>query len=229
MESYQKLDQPLPTIQEVPESEVVATEAHIQERELEARERRLRDREADLEARERRLQELEDMEHRYLPKVAGQAAARRAAPEVSWPHEEAAKKTREAIRSMEAAEEAGGGEALGNARRLLEGPCAKSAASALMDLAQVAKSCDKEALGAVKAAERAVRDVVVLRCQSQDHLGDRLAFIRNAEEAFGQPLGMELQGTLSIAFLKIARYQARYQALAEAKAKAKAKAKPAPF
>ena len=53
---------------------------------------------------------------------------------------------------------------LENARRLLEGPCAKSAASALMDLAQVAKSCDKKALGAVKAAERAVRDVVVLRC-----------------------------------------------------------------
>ena len=55
MGSYQKLDQPLPTIQEVPEAEVVATEAPIQERELEARERRLRDREADLE---RRLQEL---------------------------------------------------------------------------------------------------------------------------------------------------------------------------
>ena len=55
MGSYQKLDQPLPTIQEVPELEVVAMD-------VEARERRLRDREADLEARERRLNELEDIE-----------------------------------------------------------------------------------------------------------------------------------------------------------------------
>ena len=39
MKSYHNLDQPLPTIQEVPEAE---------ERELEARERRLRDREADI-------------------------------------------------------------------------------------------------------------------------------------------------------------------------------------
>ena len=68
-----------------------------------------------------------------------------------------------------------------------------------------------------------MRDVVVLRCQSRGHPGNRLAFIHNAEGAFGQPLGMELQGTLSIAFIKIARYQG----LAEAKAKAKAK--PAPF
>ena len=62
-------------------------EADLEARELEARERRLRGRESELEARERRLQELEDMEHRYLLKVAGQAAARRAAPEVSRAHE----------------------------------------------------------------------------------------------------------------------------------------------
>ena len=65
MGSYQKLDQPLPTIQEVPEAE------------LEARERRLRDREADLEARERRLQELEDMERRYQALQAGAASGAR--------------------------------------------------------------------------------------------------------------------------------------------------------
>ena len=205
MESYQKLDQPLPTIQEVPESEVVATEAHIQERELEARERRLRDREADLEARERRLQELEDMERRYQAlEVAGQAAARRAAPEVSWAHKEAVEKKRDAIRSMKAVEEACG-HALENARRLLEGPCAKSAASALMDLAQVAKSCDKGALAAVKAAERAVRDVVVLRCCSQAGTADRGAFLEAAEEAFGSPLDRELGAQLLLAFSKVSK------------------------
>ena len=67
---------------------------------------------------------------------------------------------RDAIRSMRAVEKACG-HALDNACHLLEAsleePCAKSAASALMDLAQVAKSCDKGALATVKAAERAAR------------------------------------------------------------------------
>ena len=185
MGSYPKLEQPLPTIQEVPESGVAATEARIRQRELElvAREREL----------ERRLQALE---------VAEQAAARRAAPEVSWAHKEAVEKKRDAIRSMEAVEEACG-HALENARRLLEGPCAKSAASALMDLAQVAKSCDKGALAAVKAAERAVRDVVVLRCCSQGEEKDRSAFLEAAEEAFGRPLDRELRAKLLLAFHKI--------------------------
>ena len=84
----------------------------------------------------------------------------------------AAEKTRYAIWSLEAAEE-GGGDALGEARRLLEAPCAKCAASALMAIDDVAKSRDTGALGAVKAAERAVRGVVVLRCLSQAEPRDR--------------------------------------------------------
>jgi len=198
MKSYHNLDQPLPTIQEVPEAE---------ERELEARERRLRDREADIEARERRLEELEALERRYQAlEVAGQAAARRAAPEVSWPHEEAAKKTREAIRSIQAAEKAGGGEALGKARHLLEeSPCAKKAAGALMDLAQVATICGKEALGAVKAAKVAVRDVVVLRCCCQVGTADRGAFLEFVEQAFGGPLDRELRAQLLLAFSKVSK------------------------
>ena len=134
--------------------------------------------------------------------MAGQAAAPRAAPEVSRAHEEAAENTRDGIRSVEAVEEAGGGEALGNARRLREGHCAKSAASALMDLAKVTKSCDKEALGAVKAAERAVQGVVVLRCRSQAKPADRGAFLEAAEEAFGMPLDRELRAALLIAYHK---------------------------
>ena len=202
MGSYQKLAQPLPTIQEVPEAE---------ERELEARERRLRDREADIEARERRLEELEALERRYQAlEVAGQAAARRAAPEVSWPHEEAAKKTREAISAIQDAEtlskKAGGGEALGKARHLLEeSPCAKKAAGALMDLAQVAKICGKQALGAVKAAKVAVRDVVVLRCCCQVGTADRGAFLEFVEQAFGGPLDRELRAQLLLAFSKVSK------------------------
>ena len=84
----------------------------------------------------------------------------RAVPEI--PQE--ADKTREAIRLVVAAEEAGGGDRLREARGLLHTPDAQSAAHALIALGNVAKNCDKEALAAGKDAERATRDVVVLRC-----------------------------------------------------------------
>ena len=99
------------------------------------------------------------------------------------------------------------GHALDNARHLLEEPCAKSAASALMDLAQVAKSCDEGALAAVKAAERAVRDVVVLRCCSQGEEKDRRAFLEAAEKAFGRPLDRGFRAKLLLAFSKIFKNQ----------------------
>jgi len=60
----------------------------------------LRDREAELEARERRLQELAATEQRFQAlEAAGHAAATQAAPEGSRMDEEAAEKTRDAIRS----------------------------------------------------------------------------------------------------------------------------------
>ena len=103
--------------------------------------------------------------------------------------------------------EALGGDALRKARRLLERSCAKSAAKALIAIDDVAKSCDTDASAFVKAAERAVRDVVVMRCQSQDDPEDRFAFLDNLEKAFGGPLDTELQGMLSVAFFKIVRKQ----------------------
>ena len=84
-----------------------------------------------------------------------------------------AEKTRYAIWSLEAAEEAVPARALGDARRLLEAGCAESAATAILAIKGVAKSCDTRALGAVWAAERAVRDVVVLRCLPQAEPWDK--------------------------------------------------------
>ena len=188
---------------------------------------RLQQREADLDARERRLQELEATERRYQALAApdGQAAL-------------AAEKTRDAIQSLGTALGAWGGrgyrdelggDALREARSLLERSpwTAKSAFSALIKIGEVAETCDEEALGAVKAAERAVRDVVVLRCCPQAEPANRGAFLEAAEEAFGSPLDRELQAVLLLAYHKIARCQA--QAKAEAKTEAKAKANPAPF
>ena len=203
MGSCQKLDQPPTTIQERRGLEVQTSET------IEAREWRLRVWEDNLKKRECRLDELEKIEQEYL-KMAGNAAARRAAPEVSWAHEEAVEKTWDAIRSMRAVEKACG-HALDNACHLLEAsleePCAKSAASALMDLAQVAKSCDKGDVATVKAAERAARDVVVLRCCSQGEEKNRDALLEAAEKAFGRPLDRALRAKLLLAFSKIFKNQ----------------------
>ena len=172
---------------------------------------RLQQREADLDARERRLQELEARERQYY-----QARA--------------AETTRGAIQSLETALGKCGGEvpegrekligdALGEARSLLEQSpgTAKSAFSALIKIGEVADACHEEAEGAVRAAERAVRDVVVLRCCHQAQATDRSAFLAAAVEAFGGPMGRELTSVLVLAHYKIF------------KAKAKAKAKAAPF
>ena len=172
------------------------------ERERRARVRRLQDREAELDARERHIQGLE------------------------------ARLFQDAIQSLEAAlgawggREEWGGDALREARRLLEAPCAKSAASALIVIGEVAQNCDEEVESAVMAAERAMRDVVVLRCQPQDRLGDRTLFLDAAEEAFDKRLGKELQMLLLLAFHKIKIRRERQEAIAQAKAKAKPKPRP---
>ena len=90
---------------------------------------------------------------------------------------EAAETARAAIRSLEAAEVASGDSTLAEARRLVDTIDAKSAAAALTTIMWAAKNCDAEALRAVKAAERSVRDVVVFLCRSLAELGDRGSFL----------------------------------------------------
>ena len=136
-----------------------------------------------------------------------------AAPEI--PRD--ADKIRDAIRLLVAAEEAGGGDALGESRGLLQTPCAQSAANALIAIGDVAANCDDGALGAVKASERAVRDVVVLRCCA---LGggvldvDQGAFLEAAGVAFNKPLrgdfmmgkeDRDLRAVLLLAYRKLRR------------------------
>ena len=108
-----------------------------------------------------------------------------------------ADKTEDAIRLLVAAQGAGGGDELGEARGLLLTPCAQSAANALIAIGHVATNCDGAALGGVKASERAVRDVVVLRCCA---LGggvldvDQGAFLDAAEVAFDMPFRGDFLG-----------------------------------
>ena len=97
-------------------------------------------------------------------------------------------------------------------------PCARRAANALIAIGHVATTCGDEALGAVKASERAVRDVGVLRCCA---LGggvldvDQDAFLGAAGVAFNKPLrgdfmmgkeDRDLRAVLLLAYRKLRRY-----------------------
>ena len=128
-----------------------------------------------------------------------------------------ADKTEDAIRLLVAAEGAGGGDELGEARGLLLTPCARSAANALTAIGDVARNCDGAALGAVKASERAVRDVVVLRCCAPGGGVldvDQGAFLEAAGVAFNKPLrgdfmmgkeDRDLRAVLLLAYRKLRR------------------------
>ena len=161
----------------------MASEAH-----LNAWEQRLRDWEAELEARERQLQKRE-----AILQSDGTTLRDASSPleqtEAAGDGEQLETTLQEALSSLEKAEAAGGGEALGEARTLLlEGTCARSAALALMTIADVANNCDNDgALLPIKAAERAVRDAFVVRCRSQAVPGDRASFLNVAWKALGQP------------------------------------------
>ena len=72
--------------------------------------------------------------------------------------------TQYAITLLEAAQTAGGGDALADAHLSLLTGDARSAADALIIIGNVAKNCDKKVLQAVRNAERAARDVVVMLC-----------------------------------------------------------------
>ena len=120
-----------------------------------------------------------------------------------------------AIRLVVAAEEAGGGDALRGARRLLLTGDTQSAVDALIVLGNVAQTCDKKALAKVKAAERAARDVVVLHCCAPGggvlDVGKN-AFLEAAGAAFAEHLGgarlgdanhRELRAFLLLAYHKL--------------------------
>ena len=148
------------------------------------------------------------------PCASNMARLLHAVPEI--PRE--ADKTEDAIRLLVAAQGAGGGDELGEARGLLLTPCAQSAANALIAIGDFATNCDDEALGAVKASERAVRDVVVLRCCAPGGGVldvDQDAFLEAAEVAFNKLLielrlmgkdDKDLRSVLLLAYRKLRRY-----------------------
>ena len=121
--------------------------------------------------------------------------------------------TQWAITLLEAAQRAGGGDALADAHLSLLRGEAQSAADALIIIGDVAKNCNKNVQGAVKEAERAARDVVVMLCGGR--VLDSATFLAAAGDAFahrGIRLGdkenlqsRELRAMLLLAYFKLQR------------------------
>ena len=121
--------------------------------------------------------------------------------------------TEYAITLVEAAETAGGGDALGDARDCLRTGDARSAADALIIIGNVAKNCNKNVQAAVKNAERAARDVVVMLCGGG--VLDRDTFLAAAGVAFAHRgirlddkenrESRELRAVLLLAYFKLQR------------------------
>ena len=81
-----------------------------------------------------------------------------------------------------------GGRELREARMLLETrPLRQCTARALLKIRDVRLTCNVEAQSALGAAERAVRDVVVMRCGGGPRQQNREAFYIALERAFDRP------------------------------------------
>ena len=169
---------------------------------LDYKEAMVKFREEQVLKREERLCQLEKIEQMYWLQNAGTQPSNQ---EGERAKNDAEEKTQEAIKALQSAEQAGGGEALGEARRSLEASCTKGAASAVMIVADVAKNCERTVREAVKEAERAVRDVLVMRCRCQAVPGDKDSFLETVEEAFGGSLEQKLKAKILLSYHKITR------------------------
>jgi len=154
---------------------------------LEAKLEQLEIREARLNTRERRIQEHEAALSLLV-------------------HDEDAEKTRDAIKALKDAlllqdEDAG----LAQALREIAEPGPKASADALKAMAAVQPCGVTEQDLKVKAAAAAIRDVIVSRCSSPTQPGDRPAFLRTAEKAWGRSLISDpvLRSSLLMAYHKM--------------------------
>ena len=174
---------------------------------LDHREAIVRFREESVSELEQRLLELQEIERVYTQQSTATKPSKPRRVRKKKRRTEAQEKTLDAIRALHSAEDAVGGEALGEACCLLEASCTKSAASAYMVVARVAESCEEDGCitELVKTAVRAVRDALVTRCCSQAVAGDRRSFLETAEQAFGRRLHRELRAVLLMSYHKTSK------------------------
>ena len=150
---------------------------------IEDRERWIEARDAALDARERRVEEREADEE-----------------EVSV---EEAERLRSAVAALEAAGASSGDFRLTDAAAKLRAEAsARAAAHALVQAHHSKANGPPSATRDIKAAELAVRDVVVRMCSSHTQPGNRTFFEANAQEAFGGSLGTEMRAALLLSYHK---------------------------
>ena len=114
-------------------------------------------------------------------------------------------KVREAQRALDVAKDSGVSTAIiEDARRLLEKPDPGHAAQAIVKIVNVRQKCSQEfQIQAMRSAERALRDVLVVRCRSRVTSDDRAAFIAVVEEAFGAEWSREHRSQTMLSFHKV--------------------------
>ena len=114
-------------------------------------------------------------------------------------------KVREAQRALDEAKDSGVSTAtIDKASNLLEKPDPSHAAQAIVEIDNVRQKASQESqIQAIKAAERALRDVLVVRCHSRVTSDDRAAFIAVVEEAFGAEWSREHRSQTMLSFHKV--------------------------
>ena len=148
------------------------------------------------------------------PPVGGRVAEHEREDDVRWAYDSAAEAAATASRALqEAVGYAGGSEAeehLFLAQRALEAqPRTAEQAAWACDAVRAARGCcPPEADAAVKAATKAIRDVVVLRCCTMAGHSNRAAVLVALAEAFGRQLDCELESQLLLAYGRVTRHVA---------------------
>ena len=159
-------------------------------RDIEAREQKLADRVRDIEARGR---------------VVGACECLIEQKEADWKESSAeeAERVRDAVVALQAAGTSSGDPVFAEAAAKLQTEVhAQTVASALLQARHSKASGPPSAKDAIKAAELALRDVVVRMCSSRTHPGNRHFFEASARVAFGGSLDKEMRAALLLSYHK---------------------------
>ena len=172
---------------------------------IEVQELKLADRVRDIEAREQKLADrVRDIETREwvvgaCERLFGQKGA-------DWKERSAeeAERVRDAIVALQAAGTSSGDPVFAEAAAKLqtEEVHAQTVASALLQARHWKASGPPSARTAIKAAELALRDVVVRMCSSHTQPGDRRFFEARSRAAFGGSLDTEMRAALLLSYHK---------------------------
>ena len=157
-------------------------------------------------SRDSDVHDLQQWLRHWQTQIGAPEAPPSTAPHQSWVENQIVEKTREATGSVETAFKAIGQQSIAeDVCSLLESPHASSVAKAVKAIAEVRRSCNQSDRVVLQAAERPVRDILILRCHCQSEPRNRESFIAALERAFDTPAGtlnIDLKSVLLLAHTK---------------------------